>query len=361
VLLEKRGVAVCSGVATLKGPGSVVVEGSDGTTTIESDNVILATGSGPLVPKSFPYDGRIVVTSKEVLSAPTVPESVLIVGAGSVGCEFAGFYASLGAKVVLVEMLPDLLPGEDRTASRLLKASFAKQGIDVHLGAKVESIEQRSGKAMTSLSDGKDVETDLVLLAMGRRPASDGSGIAESGVATEHGAVVVNDRMETSVEGVYAIGDLVGGWLLAHVASREGVVAAAQAAGRDVRMSYRAVPRCTFTRPEIASVGVTEDQAKERGLKFDTGRFPFSASGRALAAGENQGFVKLVSDSEGGKVIGGVIAGPHAGDLIHEITLAVECGLSVTDLSEMIHAHPTFAESVMEAAESVRGLSIHSM
>jgi dihydrolipoamide dehydrogenase len=195
---------------------------------------------------------------------------------------------------------------------------------------------------------------------MGRVPSSDGSGIQEAGVEVERGAVVVNDRMETSVQGVYAIGDLVGGWLLAHVASREGVVAATVAGGGDLVMDYRTVPRCTFTRPEIASVGVTEKEAGESGLELTTGRFSFGASGKALAEGEGRGFVKIMCEAGSGRVVGGVVVGTHASDLIHEVALAVEAELSFDRLAGMIHAHPTLAESVMEAAEAVEGLSIHS-
>ncbi|MCK4915941.1 MAG: FAD-dependent oxidoreductase, partial [Candidatus Eisenbacteria sp.] len=283
-----------------------------------------------------------------------------IIGAGAVGCEFAGFYSSLGLSVTLVEMLPEVLPGEDRSAARLLLAAMKKRGVDVRTATKVESIEVTGDTALTMLSDGTSVEAGRVLLAMGRHPGSGGSGIPEAGIVVERGAVVVNEKMETSRPGVYAIGDLVGGWLLAHVASREGIVAATNAAGRDLAMSYRAVPRCTFTRPEIASVGITETAASSQGLELSSGRFPFAASGKALAEGEAQGFVKILCDAASGRVVGGVVVGPHASDLIHEVALAVEAELSFDKLAGMIHAHPTLAESVMEAAEAVEGLSIHS-
>jgi len=253
-----------------------------------------------------------------------------------------------------------MLPGEDRSAVRLLTAAMKKRGVDVRTATKVESIEVVGDTALTTLSDGTSVETGRVLLAMGRRPGAGGSGIPEAGIAVERGAVVVNEKMETSRPGVYAIGDLVGGWLLAHVASREGIVAATNAAGRDLEMSYRAVPRCTFTRPEIASVGITEAAASSQGLELSSGRFPFAASGKALAGGEAQGFVKILCDAASGRVVGGVVVGPHASDLIHEVALAVEAELSFDSLAGMIHAHPTLAESVMEAAEAVEGLSIHS-
>ena len=359
-LLRKRKVTVYKGLGSIAEPGVVGVEGPDGTVTVECERIILATGSTPLVPEAFPHDGRVVITTREALESPRMPEDMLIIGAGAVGCEFAGFYSALGLSVTLVEMLPEILPGEDPSAIRQLLAAMKKQGVDVRTATEVESIEVTGDTALTTLSDGTSVRTGRVLLAMGRRPGSGGSGIPEAGIKVERGAVVVNEKMETSRPGVYAIGDLVGGWLLAHVASREGIVAATNAAGRDLAMNYRAVPRCTFTRPGIASVGITEAAASSQGLQLSSGRFPFAASGKALAEGEAQGFVKILCDAASGRVVGGVVVGPHASDLIHEIALAVEAELSFDRLAGMIHAHPTLAESVMEAAEAVEGLSVHS-
>ena len=359
-LLKKRKVTVYAGVGSLVAPGEVVVEGDGGETAVDCERIILATGSTPIVPASFPFDGRVVVTTREALESPELPPDVLIIGAGAVGCEFAGFYSSVGLSVTLVEMLPDILLGEDPSAVRILKAAMKKKGVDVRTGTKVESIETEGDSARTTFADGTSRLTGRVLLAMGRRPDSGGSGIPAAGVELERGAVVVNEKMETSLPGVYAIGDLVGGWLLAHVASREGLVAASNAAGIDAAIDYRAVPRCTFTRPGIASVGVTEKEAKEDGVELSSGRFSFAASGKALAEGEAQGFVKILCEAAGGRVVGGVVVGPHAPDLIHEIALAVEAELSFDRLAGMIHAHPTLAECVMEAAEAVEGMSIHS-
>lgn len=359
-LLKTRKVTVYEGVGSIGEPGVVGVEGPEGALAIECERIILATGSTPLVPEAFPCDGRVVITTRDALASPHMPDDVLIIGAGAVGCEFAGFYSALGLSVTLVEMLPGILPGEDPSAVRLTKAAMKKQGVDVRTATKVESIKITGDTAVTALSDGTSVETGRVLLAMGRRLGSDGSGIPEAGIEVERGAVVVNEKMETSRPGVYAIGDLVGGWLLAHVASREGIVAATNAAGRDLAMDYRAVPRCTFTRPEIASVGITEAAAKNQGLELSSGRFPFVASGKALAEGEARGFVKVLCEAASGQVVGGVVVGPHASDLIHEVALAVVAELSFDRLAGMIHAHPTLAESIMEAAEAVEGLSVHS-
>ena len=359
-LLKKRGVVVHAGSGEVIEPGVVSVEGPGGLLTLESANVIVATGSAPIVPDAIPRDGRVIVTSRDVLARPEMPESVVIVGGGSVGCEFAAFYAGMGVDVTIVEMLPDLLPSEDQSAARLLRQSFLKRGIDVRLQTRVEDVKVRDDGASTVLSSGDAVESEMVLLAIGRRPALDDASVGRLGLRVESGAVVVDDTMATSVERTFAIGDVVGGWMLAHVASRQGVVAASRAAGEDARMSYRAVPRCTFTTPEVASVGITEAQARERGIEVRAGRFPFSASGKAVAGGETGGFVKVVTDAGDGSVIGGVVVGPRASELVHEVTLAIEGGLSGELVAETIHAHPTLSEAVCEAFESVDGLSIHS-
>jgi dihydrolipoamide dehydrogenase len=360
-LLTKRRVTIFRGVGALAGPRAVEVAGEEGTERLDSENVILATGSAAVAPASFPLDGRVVVTSKEALSRSDLPESVVVVGAGAVGCEFAGLYAALGVRVTLVEMLPEILPGEDPAAARVLRTAFKRAGIDVRPGVGVESIAVRGRGALVTLKDGAPVEADMVLLAMGRKPASEGLRLTEHGIATERGAVKVNERMETTAQGVYAIGDLVGGLMLAHVASREGIVAASRAAGKDVAMDYRAVPRCTFTHPEVAGVGLTEATAAAQGLDVRVGRFPFAALGKAAAEGEPQGFVKVICEAGSGIVVGGVIVGRGASDLIHEVALAVHARLPVHEIANAIHAHPTLAEAVMEAAEAADGLSIHSL
>lgn len=359
-LLKKRKVTVYRGGAELEEPGVVRVKEVAGEVTIGSKSVIVATGSSPLVPASFPYDGKIVVTSRDVLARPKLPTTALIIGAGAVGCEFASFYSGMGVRVTLVEMLPEVLPGEDESAARTIRSSLRKRGVDVRVGTKVEKIDVRDDDAVTSLDSGDAVESEMVLLAMGRRPSVDEANVRGLGVDVDKGAVVVDDRMRTSVDSVYAVGDVVGGWLLAHVASREGIVAASQAGGLDARMSYKAVPRCTFTRPEVASVGLSEREAAERGVELTVGRFPFSASGKAVAEGEPLGFVKVLADARNDVVLGGVVVGPHASDLVHEIALAIEAGLSADSVANMIHAHPTLSEAVAEAFEAVAGMSIHS-
>jgi dihydrolipoamide dehydrogenase len=360
-LLRKRQVTVVRGTGALDGAGRVEVAADGGARRLESGSVILATGSDAFVPPAFPLDGRVVMTSREALETPSVPGSVVVVGAGAVGCEFAGFYAGMGSRVTLVEMLPEILPGEDPAAARVLRAAFRRSGVDVRAGAAVASVEVGAGGAEVALADGTAVHAERVLVAVGRRPASQGLRLDEHGVVTDRGAVRVNERMETTAPGVYAIGDLVGGLLLAHVASREGIVAASRVAGKDLVMDYRAVPRCTFTHPEVAGVGLTEEGAAAAGITVKAGRFPFSALGKAVAEGDAQGFVKVVCDAESGVIVGGTIVGRGASDLIHEIALAVHARLTVDDLASAVHAHPTLAEAVMEAAEAAEGLSVHSL
>jgi len=360
-LLTKRNVTILRGEATVREPGVVVVRSDDGEATLEAGRIILATGSEPLVPSAFPYDGERVWTSRDALDGLHLPESLLVIGGGAVGCEFAGFYSSVGTEVTLVEMMDEILPGEDPSAARLLRSAFRKRGVDVLPGTRVDGIETDDDGVTTTLEGGDEIRTERVLLAMGRRPAVGGAGIPDLGLDIADHAVAVDEGMATSVDGVAAVGDLVGGWLLAHVASREGIVAAERAAGRDTTMSYRTVPRVTFTHPEIASVGLTEEQAKAEGTDITTGRFPFAASGKAAAEGEGGGFVKVLADASEGTILGGVIAGPGASELVHEIALAVEARIPAASVAGMIHAHPTLPEAVMEACEAVDGMSIHSL
>jgi dihydrolipoamide dehydrogenase len=360
-LLKKRDIVVVKGEGALLKPGVVRVIEAGSERLLESSSVILATGSTPIVPPAFGYDGKRVITSTEALSMVDLPENLIVIGTGAIGCEFAGFYSAMGVEVVLLEMLPEILPGEDASAVRLLKRALKKRGVDIRTGVRVESLTPGDTRVRAELSEGEPIEAAVAILAMGRRPAVENSWIVESGIKIESGAVVVNDRMETSLEGVYAIGDLVGGWLLAHVASREGIVAASCAAGRDLSMDYRAVPRCTFTHPEIASVGITEAEAAEQGLEVDVGRFPFAALGKALADGETTGFVKVIAESGSGRVVGGVVVGANASVLVHEIGIAIANDLSAEDIAAVIRAHPTLSESVMEAAEAALGVSIHTI
>jgi dihydrolipoamide dehydrogenase len=273
--------------------------------------------------------------------------------------EFASMLSSLGTRVTVVEMLPQILAMEDPMLVRVVQGALQKQGVAFHVNVKVEGVETTGAGVRVALSGGAAVEAERVLVATGRRLNSQDIGLEAAGVQTANGAIRVDERMETSVRGVYAIGDVTGEWLLAHVASMQGLVAADNATGGDARMDYSAVPNCIYTDPEIASVGLSEARAKEQGRAVKAGRFNFAALGRAMAIGETAGMVKVVADAATDQVLGVGMAGPHVTDLIAEGALAVRHGLTAAQLAETIHAHPTLPEAVSEAAHDVHGQAIH--
>lgn len=359
-LMKKNKVSVLEGKARIESPGKVSVTAADGTTQLyETKNIVIATGAVPVTPRMFGYDGELVLTSDEMLTLKEVPGELLVIGAGVIGCEFASIYAAFGSKVTLVDMMPRILPMVDEEASALITSSFKKRGMEVIVGVGVKSVEKADARVAVTLEDGRRIEADRMLLSIGRRPFSSGIGAEEAGVGIgKAGEVAVDNRMRTNVPGIWAIGDVNNKMQLAHVASAQGMVCAANMAGKDASMEYFAVPNCIFTYPEVAQVGVGESGAKEAGIDYKIGKFPYSALGKASAMGENDGFVKLVADGEG-RVIGGTIVGAHASDLIAEVALAVNNQLGLKDIAHTVHAHPTLAEGVMEAAEEAFGLAIN--
>ncbi len=374
-LFKKNKVTLIKGTARLAAPGRVEVEPVAGaaeaqgmavaggaTTVLETKNVIIASGAEPAVFPAFGYDGQQVITSNEALALTEVPERLLIIGGGVIGCEFACIFAELGAKVTIVEAMPSILPMLDKEVSRQLQSYLKRRGITIKTKIKTEAIRKAPGEVTAVLEGGEEIVVDKVLVSVGRVVNTAGLGFAEAGVATTaRGEVVVDDRMRTNVAGVYAIGDVTDSkYKLAHVASRQGIVAVENIMGKDSRMDYQAVPNAIFTLPEAASVGLTEDEAKERGLNVQSGKFAFIANGKALSMGETGGFVKMISDAATDRVLGVHIVGPHASDLIAEATLAVRLGATSAQVAETIHAHPTLAEVTMEAAEAVHGLAIHA-
>jgi dihydrolipoamide dehydrogenase len=355
--------AVLRGQAEILGAGRVRVSGDDGG-EIRAQNVVIATGSAPVKLPIPGADGPGVIDSDGALQLTEVPQRMLVIGGGAVGCEWANVFHAFGSKVTLVEMLPTLLPVEDEEMGKTLGRIFARRGIEVRTGAKVEKIEEgeRGARVCTVVSDdGKQeqITVDCVLIGVGRRPVTDGLGLEEAGVKTERGWVVIDDHLRTSLEGVYAIGDITFKKLLAHLASHQGIVAVENIAGHDQVMDYKVVPGCTYTHPEVASVGLTEQQAREAGYDLQIGRFPFSASGRAQTAGETEGLVKVVADSKYGELLGVHIIGPEASEMIPESALALKLEATLEDITATIHAHPTLAESTMEAALAATGMSIH--
>lgn len=332
-----------------------------GETGISAGAFIIATGSEPAHIPAAPVDGRRILTSDEALSMSALPGSALIIGGGVVGMEFASFWAALGVRVTVVEMLPQILPTEDPQIAKGLETILAKQGATFHVGAKLERTEVRGDGVHAWLSTGAEVVADLALVAVGRALNSPGIGLERAGVALDRHAIQTDPRMATSVPHIYAVGDVAGKVLLAHSASAEGLVAAANALGREASMDYAAVPNCIFTFPEIASVGLTEAGAKAAGHAVKVGRFNFAASGKALCLGEPEGFVKVVADAASDRLLGVQMLGPHVTDIIAEATLAIRRGIPARDVAGTIHAHPTLPEAFMEAVHDVHGEAIHKL
>jgi dihydrolipoamide dehydrogenase len=361
-LMKSKKITVVRGFAELSQPGKVTVNlPGEEKLEILADNVIIATGSEPSRPPIPGRDLPGVVTSDEALEDGKFPARVVVIGGGVIGMEFASIYASFGAKVTVVEMLPAILPNVDEELPKRAAPTFKKLGMEIVTKATVKEIKRQGEELQVVIEDAKgvrEVVCDQVLLSAGRRPVLSGIDIEKLNLRVEKGALVVNTKLETGVPGVYAIGDAVGGIMLAHVASAEGIVAAENCAGLDSSIDYRVVPNCIFTYPEIAGVGITEQEAKAQGLAVKVSKFPFTGNGKALAIGENLGTVKLIS-KEDGILVGAHILGPHASDLIHELALAVEKGLTGEDIAHTIHAHPTLSEAVMEAAHGLIGKPLH--
>ena len=360
-LFEKKGVNLINGFGKLVNKNTIEVTKEDGTTEIiEADKIILATGSVPVIPPIFPYDGKRVITSDEALYLEELPKSLLIIGGGVIGCEFGQFFRSLGTEVTIVEMFDQILPFEDKDVAKQLQRQFKKDKIKVLTDTKIETCEIIDKKVIASLSNGKKVEAEMALVSVGRKPFLDKLGVEELGIETERGKIVVNEKMETSVEGIYAIGDIVNSPFLAHVASKEGMIAAENATGKDKSVNYTAIPRCVYTEPEVAAVGVTEKQLQSEGREYNIGQFDFRGLGKAQAIGQFQGFIKILADKED-RIIGASIVGPHATDLLTELSLAVHLGLTVEQVGDVIHAHPTLSEGIMEALHDVHGECVHSV
>lgn len=359
-LLKKNKIDLFKGQARLSGRNGVVVQGADGIRELEAENIILATGTEPALIDSFGYDGIQVITSNEVLNLKEVPQRMLVIGAGVIGCEFACIFSALGSKVTVVEFMPTILPLLDKEVSRQMQGLLKRQGINIKTKVRIQKVEKQSDSATVLLENGEEIVADKVLISIGRVMNLKGLGLEEVGVVLgERGQVAVNIRMETSVAGIYAIGDITGKVQLAHVASAQGLVAVENIMGYERDMDYRVVPSCIFTHPEVASVGLTNQEAADKGIKVISAKFPFTYSGKAQAMGETEGFVKILADPETDNILGVHIVGPHATDLIAEAALAMQVGVTVKQLADTIHAHPTLAESLMEAAEAVHGISIH--
>jgi dihydrolipoamide dehydrogenase len=365
-LMKKNKVTVFNGTGKLALPGKVEVTGTDGQKqTINTKNIIIATGSVVRPIPGFETDGVHVVSSDHILELKDVPKSLIVMGAGAVGVEFASVYSRFGAETTIVELLPRLVPLEDEEVSKELEKAFRKRGIKSQLDTKLDKLEKTdkgvrvTGK--TSKGDPVSLEAEMLLVAVGRMPFTDGLGLEGSKIKVDRGFVQVDEFQQTAEPHVYAIGDVVPTPLLAHLASKEGIVAVEHMSGqKDVRpINLRLVPNCTYCDPEVGSVGLTEAKAKEMGYDVVVGRFPFSASGKARIIGEEEGFVKIISEKKYDEILGVHIIGPHATELIAEACVAMQLESTAEELGRTMHAHPTVAEAVMEAAEGVHGLTVH--
>jgi len=366
MLLKRAKVERIAGYATLKGGGKVEVKSGAGSQTLEARNIIVATGSEARMLPGFEPDPERILTNIEILDLTAVPKSLIVIGAGAVGVEFASMFRRFGTEVTVIEMLPRIVPVEDEDVSKELERSFRKQKIRVETGARAENIQRTNGgvKLTLVMRDGKQdtLEAEKLLVAVGRKPNTDNIGLENTRVKLDRGFILVDANQQTAEPGVYAIGDVVAGTpQLAHVATREGMIAVAHIAGKPaVPINRNRIPGCTYTEPGVGSVGLTEAQARAQGLKVRVGRFPFLGNSRATILGHHDGFVKVVADETSGEILGVHIIGPEAYELIAEAVAAMEAEATVDVMMQTIHAHPTLYEAVGEAFNAVYGLSINA-
>lgn len=362
LLLERARVKVVRGEARFVSADAVAVQGGD---RIEGRHFIIATGSHPTRPPIPGLDLPGVLDSQQALELEELPQSICIIGGGAIGVEFATLFVGAGVKVTLVEMLPRLLPTLDRSLGQRLQWSLKRRGAEVLTGARVTGVGATDGELQITIvteSGGKQVPAEKVLCAVGRRPNVEGLGLDAARVRYDGSGIAVDERMRTSVPTIYAIGDVAQGrWLLAHVASHEGLVAAENSCGRNARMHYHAVPACVFSSPEVASVGLSEEEAREQGHDVRVGTFALMGNGKALADGEPEGFVKVVAEGEVGQVVGVHAMGPHVSELIPEGVMAITLEATLEEFAATIHPHPTVSEALAEAALAADGRAIHSL
>jgi len=362
-LLKKNEIHLVKGDARLLNDRQIEVREGNGNCVYEAESIILATGSRPADLPFLQPDGNKVLTSKEGLELAEVPDDMVIIGAGAIGLEMGSIYRRLGSQITILEIMPDILPGSERDMAKRLERSLKSQGIKIHTHTEIRKVSENKGRIILdsfSIEEQKSLifETDKVLLAVGRRPNSEEFHEIGPSIVDNRGFVLVNDRLETGIPGVYAIGDLNGGKLLAHKASHEGVLAAENACGFNKTASYHALPMAVFTEPEFSSVGLSEQQAREEGINVQVGTFSFQANGRALTMGKPEGMAKVIADRED-TVIGAHILGPNASELLAELTLCVQKGMKLQDVSSAYHIHPTLSESLMEAALHAKGEALH--
>ena len=364
-LMKKNNIDVYMGKATFKASNQVVVELEDGAEeTLEADNFIIATGAYSFTPPAWGLDGEKVLSYTEAILQEKLPASAVVIGAGAIGAEFSTIWNSYGAEVHLVEMLPNILPLEDVEVSKELEKTFIKAGINVLAGHKVESVEKTENGVKVTVSNEDNqivIEAEQALVAIGFRPNTAGLGLEKVGVSVDKkGNIIIDEKMATNVPGIWAVGDVTGKLLLAHVASSQGIVCADAIAGKETHpINYKMVPSATYCHPQVASFGMNEEEAKEAGYEVKVGKFPFRPNGKALGLGEVDGFAKIIVDAKYGEILGASMIGPEVSELLPELTLAQKMELTAQEIAHNIHAHPTLSEVLMEAAEAVIGTPIH--
>ena len=341
MLIKARKIEIIREKAEIKSPTNIKTSNLE----VEAKNILIATGSIPFELPNIPFDHTDILSSTDILELKTIPKSLIIVGGGVIGCEFASIFRSFGSEITIIEAMPQLLPNEDEEISRKLEQIFKKRGIKVLTNTKIDKIDKG----------------DKAFIAVGRSPNSKGLGLEALGIDCNKGWIKVDENFRTNVNSIYAAGDIKGGMLLAHVASREGIVAVEHMAGNSETIDYSAVPSCIFTNPEIASVGLNEKAAKNRGIDVKARKFLFGAIGKSHVLGETDGFIKLVTDAKNDKILGCQIIGPHATELIAEISVCVQFGITSEKLASVIHAHPTLSEIICEVSEAIHNKAIHSL
>jgi dihydrolipoamide dehydrogenase len=363
-LMKKNKISVAKGQGQIKSPSGIEIKGEDGkTSTINASHIIIATGGRPRNIPGIEPDGKMIIEYRKAMSLEKQPGSMVIVGAGAIGIEFAYFYNQFGTKVTIIEMLDSILPIEDREISDLLAKNFKKNKIDIHTSTKVAGIKKlKNGVTVTYRKTDKEesLDADVALIAIGIQGNVENLGLENTGVNIEKSFIPVDKWYQTNIAGIYAIGDITGPPLLAHVASHEGIICVEKIAGHPTHaLDYNSVPGCTYCQPQVASIGLTESKAREAGYELMIGRFPYSASGKARAIGEREGLVKLIFDKKYGELLGAHIIGAEATELIAELSLAKALESTPLELAKTIHAHPTLSEMIMEAAGDALGKAVH--
>lgn len=349
-LIKSNKITIYRGTAQFESPKLLKVMGADNL-FVEAEKIIIATGSVPMDIRAFPCDNERILNSTSMLELTEAPKSLAIVGGGYIGCEFASLFAELGTKVTILEALPTILTAQGAQISQFMTKAFTTKGIEIQTNVTVKTIENKKSHVLITFSDGKTMEADYAVVSVGRKVYTEGLGLEKAGLkTTDRGVIETDSHMETEVRGLYAIGDVTGKWMLAHVASHQGVVAASNACGVEAHIHYEAVPAVVFTTPEIATVGMTLEQAQQAGYQAIAGSFPFQALGKAQASMDTEGFAQMISDKKTGQILGAVVIGHEASNLIGEMALAIQNELTLESVIETIHAHPTIAEAWHEAA-----------